>query len=55
LVKLDRALAEENAPIRSEGPSILVIGGLVVKQLFCQYAHNRKDKAPLTGRIQKPD
>lgn len=34
LKALDRALAEENAPVRSYGPGILTLTGLVVRHLL---------------------
>ena len=34
LKELDRALAEANAPVRSDGPNLLTVAGLVVKQIF---------------------
>jgi hypothetical protein len=42
LVKLDQALAEENAPIRSTGPGVLALTALIVKELLSRPAHSQE-------------
>jgi hypothetical protein len=34
LTQLDQALAEANAPIRSNGPGLLKLGGLIFKEIL---------------------
>jgi hypothetical protein len=54
LAELDRALAETNAPVRSGGPNLLTLSGLIIKEIFNLNPRRPSSEPPTSGESSMP-